>query len=53
MVHDMSGHNEEYILTQMSYARGLGYQNKWLRRKGIILYKSTKSHSNSGTKMIL
>lgn len=40
MVHEMSGESESYILSRMPFARGLAYQNKWLRLKGVILYRS-------------
>lgn len=49
MVHEMSGESENYILSRMSFARGLAYQNKWLRNKGMVLYKG----KSRGVKIIL
>ena len=49
MVHEISGETESYILSRMSFARGLMYQNKWLRLRGVMLYRSKAT----GRKIIL
>ena len=49
MVHEISGESESYILSRMPYARGLMYQNKWLRLHGVVLYRP----SGKGRKIIL
>jgi hypothetical protein len=37
MVAKMSGHNSDYIMRKMPYARGLQFRTAWYQSKGVKL----------------